>query len=450
MMSESTTDSPSENLTPIPPTVSPKPKRRLHWFWIASGILLLLIVSGVGYAQYRKAHQIWPTLVVKRRDLKESIDVSGAVFSERDVVLKAAISAQVLGRLVAENQRVSSGTALLNLDTSTYHLQLAQAQTNTQTSQAQSHTELGSAEKSLSDALKRKQLNLQNLENQLTKAKQNINFQESEYLRQIHLTEAGVTPPQRLEQQKQTLDQARLDLKTAENNLKTAQRDQTEITTARNRIAQARTALENAKRQGEASVQLARDTLHKGAINAPFSGTVARWQVNRGDYVTPGTPVARFLDTRDLRLLLNVNELDLPKVRIGAEVEITFDAYPETPYPGKVVWISESSITDSDNVQVFPVKIWFDNADHKIRPGMSADAKISAAERKNVLAIPIIHIRKKDGHYYVDRLHTGKPQETEIKLGISTLDQVEVISGLETGDQIVAEATPAPGTKGKP
>lgn len=417
----------------------PPRRKNRRLLWLGLGLLAILGLGAAGFAWKRNASQDPPHLVVKRQDLKDRIDVSGAVFSERDVVLKASVSAQVLGRLSVENQRVALGTPLLRLDAATYGLQLQQARTNAVASAAQAQTELQTAQKALEDALKRKSLNQQTLTNQERKAQQNLDFQEAEYLRQVRLAAEGAVPAQRLEQQKQTLDQARLDLKVAFDNGQTQLRDQTEISTARSRIKQAQTALANAQNQGTASIRLAQDSLSKSAVLAPFSGTVARWQVNRGDYVTPGTPLARFLDTQDLRLTLNVNELDLPRVKIGSQVEIIFDAFPDSPYPGKITWISESSITDSENVQVFPVKVGFANPQGKIRPGMSADARITASERKAVLALPISSVQKKEGQFYADILINGQAQPRKIKLGLSTLESVEVLSGLQAGDKVLLE-----------
>lgn len=441
-------DTPLSLLEQMPRASYLKP-RRLRWLWLVSGTLLITaaIAGAFWYSRHRTGEPLHQ--IVSRQNLKETIDVSGAVFSEQDVILKASLSAQVLQRLVSENQRVSAGTPILQLDSATYALQLQQARVNAQASLTQAQVERSSAEKALQEVLRRKQMNIDNLLNQRDKAHRNLLFQEEEYLRQVRLSQEGVISSQRLEQQKQALDQARLDLKVAEDNLASTQRDQTEVTAAKNRVNQALTAIKNARRQGDAAIQLAQDTLQKNAILAPFTGSITRWQVNRGDYLTPGTPLARFINTEDLRLVLNVNELDLPKVHLGSQVEIIFDAYPDQIYLGKVVWMSESSITDSDNAQVFPVKVWFDNREHRIRPGMSADARIAGVERRQVVAIPISSIRKKDGRYFVDVLKQGKPQETEVKLGISTLDAVEVLSGLRSGDRLVIESTPSPVSSGR-
>lgn len=437
-------DLPDSLLTPH--QLQPKHKRRI---WLFSAIFILIALAASAFWYSRMRQQEFPTQVVQLQDLKETIDVSGAVFSEQDVVLKASFSAQVLGRLVSENQWVAAGTPLLRLDNSTHVLQLQQARVNAQAALAQALAEQHSAEKALQEVLRRQQMNIDNLKNQKDKAYRNLLFQESEYLRQIRLTQEGISTPQRLEQQKQALDQARLELKIVEDNLVNTQRDQTEVTAAMNRVNQALTAVKNAQRQGNSAVQLAQDTLDKVSVHAPFSGAIARWQVNRGDYVTPGTPLARFINTRNLRLVLNVNELDLPKVRVGAPVEIIFDAYPDQIYPGKVVWISESSITDSDNAQVFPIKVWFDNRQGRIKPGMSADARIAGLEHRQVIAIPISTIRKKNGRYFVEVLKADTPQEVEVKLGISTLERVEVLSGLRPGDRLILDTNPSP-TVSKP
>lgn len=433
----------ADTLRPSPEDpVAPSEKSRRLWF-ILIGLLLICVVVGGFYSYSRYFKPKITTMLVKRQNLQEVIEVSGMVESERDVVLKSLVSGQVLERLVPENQRVFEGVALARLDGSQYQLQLSQARVNMGATAAQARTEMGSARKTLQDALQRKQLNVRNLRNQENKVKHQLAFLERELKRLRQLAQAGVVPAQNLDTQRQQMEQARIDLKTTHDNLLRSQAEEAEIVAARSRIELSQTALHNAVRQGQAATALAQDSVYKTSIRAPFNGSVSTWLVNRGDYVNPGTPIARLVDFDDLRLKLTVNELDLPKITIKGTVEIIFDAYPNQSYQGHIDWISLASVLDKENVQSFPVKIRFKDPQQLIRPGMSGDARILVAEKKQVVAIPLSSVRKKANDYVVDILRDGQAQEVTIVPGISTLTHMEVKVGLKPGDLLVTEESTA-------
>lgn len=411
-----------------------------RWMIVLGAVLILV---GIGVA-WRLSHRTGPqyvTLTLQPENLVETIEVSGMVQSERAVTLKAPVGAQVLARLQPENQRVKAGTPLLKLDTEALALQLKQARVNAQSSEQQALQEVQTAREALSELERNRSGNLLNLRNALQQAEENLFFVQQELQRRRKLLAAGALASQQIDQQEQELKQAQLRVANARTSLNTAEQANLELSNARNRLSQAETSLRNSRAQGLVNVRLASRHLQEAAIQAPFTGSITSWSVNRGDYVTPGLPLAQFQDLSDLRLLLSVNELDFPKISTGAPVEIIFDAYPERSFKGSVVWLSKASTASSENLQVFPVKIWFDNAQELIRPGMSGDARITVGTRSQVLAIPLGAIEKKEGKYYVKVLRADKPESVEITVGMSTLEKVEVRSGLKVGDQVMLENT---------
>ncbi len=406
------------------------------YLWAGS----LFVVLGVGAAWYASQPHApaYDTLTLQPETLVSTVDVSGTVESERKVTLKANVSLQIGGRRVQENQRVAQGTPLLALDNANYRLQVNQAQVQLQTSESQALTELQTAQKALDTALTQARYNQVNLSNQWQKAEENLFFLERELKRQARLYQQKVIPAQTYQQSKQQLEQARLDLQNAKNRLDQATQNHPEVVTARQRVEQAQTALTVARATGAANVALPRETLRQSQVLAPFAGSVTRWLVNRGDSAAPATPLAEFQDLQDLRLVLGLNELDLPKVHKGASVEIVFDAYPETPYTGSVVAMSEASVNDANNVQTYPIRVWFSNPGFKVKPGMSGDAKITATQKSGVLAVPLGAIERKDKNFVVKVLTADNTvEERTVQVGISTLDKIEITSGLKPGEKVV-------------
>lgn len=435
--------------------MSDTPVQRTRWprLWLmVGGTLILLAVAGVWWWVHprRPAYQ---TLSLQPETLLETIDVSGVVNAERAVQLKASLSAKVLNRLVEENQRVGLGTPLLSLDLASLRLQLEQARIQAQNAEVQARSELDTARVALAELELRRPRNLLSLDNTVQKAEENLFFLERELQRQQRLLAEQAITRQQFEQQRQQVTQAKLELNNARTALQTAQNTDPELVNARSRLSAATKAIDNARRQGGASVNLASENLRQASVLAPFAGSVTSWNVQRGDFLAPGTSLAKFQDLDDLRLVLELNELDFPRVKLKAPVEISFDAYPQRHFKGTVVWLSSASVPSSESsaaaglggsatsstIQVFPVKVLFANPDRLIKPGMSGDARITIARRERVLAVPIAAIHKHEGSYSVQVLRAGKPTEVPVRVGSSNLEKVEILAGLQRGDQIVLD-----------
>ncbi|MFN8576914.1 MAG: efflux RND transporter periplasmic adaptor subunit [Candidatus Sericytochromatia bacterium] len=412
-------------------------KKPIIIFGLIGAILISGTIYGIYYYTKNKKNNI-KTITVTRQTLKDIIDVSGTVEAEQDINIRSTSNGLVINRFVQENKKILVGTPLLEIDPQSSKLQLNQAKINASNAKLQAETELSSAKRSLEDAKYRQNLNLRNFSNQINKSKSNIAFLEKELKRNLNLYNQGAIPKQNIDNQKQQIEQSKIDLKTIIDNYNKAKNEKGEIVNAENRINVAQTALGNAIKQGNANILLAQDSIQKTIITAPFNGTITKWTINKGDYLTLGANIARFQNLDQIRLKLPLNELDVPKVNLKSPISIVFDAYPDKNYKGKITWISESSSLEN-NVQVFPIKVQFDNKSKLIKPGMSGDAQITISEKKDVLSIPLNAIQKKDNKIFVKVFVNNEVVEKEIVAGISTLDSLEIKSGLSQGDKIVVE-----------
>ncbi len=411
--------------------------------YLAIGIVFVLLGVAAFLGWNRQGVTAYETLTLTPETLVSTVDVSGVVESERKVTLKASVATQILGRSVPENKRVPRGTRLLQVNNSTYRIQLDQARTQRNTAIEQARVERNLAQTSLAEARVQAQNNLVNLRNQLQKAEESLFFLRQEKQRSERLYREKVISAQAYQQAQQQLDQALLDLTNAQSRLSQATESRPEVVQAQQRLTQALTALNTAQQQGVANVALPRENLRQSEVFAPFDGSITRWLVNRGDYAAPAAPLADFQDLQDLRLVLSLNELDFPRVKVGATVNITFDAYPDTPYQGSVSSMSQASIEGAENVQVYPIRVWFQNPELKIKPGMSGDAQITATRKENVLSVPLSAVERKDDNFYVKILdEQGEPQDRKVTLGLSTLDKIEITRGVKAGEKVVlGEAT---------
>jgi HlyD family secretion protein len=138
----------------------------------------------------------------------------------------------------------------------------------------------------------------------------------------------------------------------------------------------------------------ARDFVQKGVndcfITAPINGTVTNKAVEIGDLATPGGIVVSISRLDTVSLMIYVSEVELPRVKLGADAEVKIDASSKRVFPGKVIYISPVAEFTPKNVQtredrvklVFGVKIQIPNPDGTLKPGLPADAAVKAAAVK--------------------------------------------------------------------
>jgi multidrug efflux pump subunit AcrA (membrane-fusion protein) len=180
------------------------------------------------------------------------------------------------------------------------------------------------------------------------------------------IAQAGVQAAQaRLDQA-----QAALDL------LKAGARDQ-ELSLLEANVAQAEALLDNA----QAALQVLDAQLARQELRAPVGGIVLERTVHAGELAAPSAPLLTIANLDEVTLTVYVPEADLGQVSLGQPVEVTVDAYSDV-FSGTVSYIASQAEFTPKNVQtqeervhmVFAVKITLENADHRLKPGMPADA----------------------------------------------------------------------------
>jgi len=134
---------------------------------------------------------------------------------------------------------------------------------------------------------------------------------------------------------------------------------------------------------------------------------------------------------------VDIYEEDVAKMNIGNPVDIFLVAFPEEKLKGKVISIdpAEKMI---DGVVYYEVSISLEQTSSGIKPGMTTDLMITTDLRENVLTIPEKALQKKNGKIIIQVLEQNKIIEREIEIGLKgTNNLVEVVSGLEQGEQII-------------
>ncbi len=217
---------------------------------------------------------------------------------------------------------------------------------------------------------------------------------------------------------------------------------------------------------GNASSQMAR-------VTAPMSGVVIKKGVELGETVTSGvssfnagTVLFTVADLKSLIIRVNLNEVDIGKVAVGRLVRVSLDAYPQKIFTGKVTFVAPSAEL-VEKIKVFKVEVTLDELAESFKTGMSANVEILGEKRDKATSIPLEALQKRDGQTVAYRLKANLlPKQlatakeglsgrnkfiwlsdhwkdyfdvVPVQAGIATLERVEVLSGLKSGEQVSLE-----------
>jgi len=186
------------------------------------------------------------------------------------------------------------------------------------------------------------------------------------------------------------------------------------------------------------------DTNIETVVKSPLTGFILEKNVNLGDPVVPltsyqpGTAIMRMADMNDLIFKGTVDEIDVGKIQEGMGCELQVGAIPGQNITGRVTLISLKAKKE-DNTTVFPVEIKIDEINDTIlRAGYSANAHIIIAKRDSVLSIPERVVTFRNDSAFVE-IPAGpdKSKEIYIKTGLSDAIQIEILEGLEEGQEVL-------------
>lgn len=187
----------------------------------------------------------------------------------------------------------------------------------------------------------------------------------------------------------------------------------------------------------EAKVAAAEATLALGWVEAPFNGTVTEVEPKVGDQVSSGTRAFRIDDLSELYVDVQISEVDINRVVIGQEAELSFDAISGQTYTGDVTEVARVGEDTGSGVD-FTVTLRIINPDGQVRPGMTTAVNIIVSNENDVLILPSRAVRSNNGQRFVYVLKNGALQQVEIEVGVMSDTSLEVLSGnVKAGDLIV-------------
>jgi len=347
------------------------------------------------------------TMTLKSQSITNTLELSGSIRP----VEQATLSTRVMGRITAlsleSGDRFRKGDVLASIDVMDINAQTGQAQLGVAQAQAE---------------VFRSQASLNQLESQKLEAQSALRLAQVTQSRMSRLQAEGAVSQSVLDDANTALEQARARVAQSEAGIRQSQAaiDQTQAAVSR----------------AELSVISSDISASYGTIIAPFDGVVVQKMAYEGEMAAPGTPLLKVENPNKLELEISVPEENLRLVRVGQSVKVQFDAVNQT-INGTIQQIVPAANAQSRS---FLVKIPLNNSS-KLISGMFGRIALPLGANKETLLVPtkaLIQRGQLQGVYVVESteekaiavlrwVKTGKPQN----------EQIEIVSGLKTGDRII-------------
>ena len=188
-------------------------------------------------------------------------------------------------------------------------------------------------------------------------------------------------------------------------------------------------------KDAEAALSLAQHHVSLDIIQAPIAGTLYQFDLKVGAYLQAGDLVGLVGKLDQVKVIVYVDEPDLGRVSKNVPVSITWDARPGQKWWGQVDRLPTEVVALGTRT-VGEVSTVVNNANHDLLPGVTVNATIISAVVKNVLAIPKQTLRTIRGVNGVFKLAGKTVVWTPVKNGVSDINNVQILSGLQPGDRV--------------
>lgn len=420
-----------------------------------AGIVLTAAIAGFAIHQSRKNIATVQTGKAMRQELVSVVSASGEIKPKTYVNVGANAFGKITKLYVKEGDRVKKGQLLAQLENVQPEADVNATQAGLQAAETDSMAADAGWKTAVAD---------------LNRAKADVERMKLDWERAQALYQEQLIAKSEYDSRKNAWEQA-----------------ESGLAQAQARIAQTKAQKESADRrisQNRANLRRVSDVLQKTTYAAPFDGMITNLPVREGETVvigiqnSPGSTLMTIADMSIITAEVKVDETDIVNVKLGQPAEVSVDAVPKKTFKAIVTEIGNNAIVRSTGVATsqqssasqeakdFKVVVTLQDPPENLRPGLSATAKITTATRKDALTIPIqaLTVRRQEDlkpkSTDNDAVEAAAPQSTASKkdkdeiqgvfvirnnkaefvpvdTGIAGTTEIEVLSGLKQGDEIV-------------
>ncbi|WP_432662390.1 efflux RND transporter periplasmic adaptor subunit [Wukongibacter baidiensis] len=187
--------------------------------------------------------------------------------------------------------------------------------------------------------------------------------------------------------------------------------------------------------QAQLSYQQALDRLKDTSVKSPISGIISEVNIEEGEMASSAQSAMTIIDMDKVYVEINVTENIINDLYLDQEVVLEVAA-ANNNFVGKIDRLSPAA---DSRTQLYPVRIYIENNEHKIKPGMFAKIKLNTDVKENVIAVKSEAVVQKGNKLVVYTVENDKAVEKEVTIGLDTGIYVEILKGLNKGESIIVK-----------
>lgn len=400
-----------------------RPKRTKRNIIITASIIAVIVLI-ILYNIFKDSGPefLYTTVKIEKGNVASLVSATGKISATNEVLIGSQVSGTISAVFVEENDNVKKGDVLAIINPDTINQTIARYE-----------AQLNSAKASLNSS----------------KVQYNNKLINYNRLSEVYKVTGGKSPS------KTELDNAKMELSTAQADVQVKEASIKEV---------------------ETNLNSAKIDLKNSIITSPIDGVVLTRSIDAGQTVAASfsTPelfvIAENLEK--MKLIVNVSEADVGKVKENQKVKFTVDTFPDDTFTSTIYRVNKGATESDDSIVSYETTIYVDNKDLKLRSGMSATADIETDSAQNVMLIPVsalffqplslsltdvekrpamlrgppshrakapkevqTDISSKNATIYV--LVNGLPEARHIVTGVSDGKNIQVISGLSETDEVI-------------
>jgi HlyD family secretion protein len=380
--------------------------------------LIAIVVAVLAIAVYFSVQKfLGPKLAVHSvevQDVVQTVVASGHVETPLRVDIASQITGTVASIPVIEGQTVKARQLLIALEDSEAKALVAQARATVTQAEARLRQIRDLGLPSARQALEQAKINRANVAKQTARTAE---LQAKGFVGQS------------------VLDDAQKNLAIADSQVRTAQLQVDSNAQRGGDYLVADAALQQAK----ASYEVAVARLDYTTIKAPADGILIARNVERGDVVQPGKVLMVLSPGGQVQLVAQIDERNLANLRLGEKAIVAADAFPDSKFAAEVAYINPAVDALRGSVEI---KLNVPAPPSHLRQDMTVSVDIEVARRLRTLVLPTDAVHNGAGaEPWVMLITDGHANRQPVKLGLRGGGKVEILSGIQAGDQVLASVT---------
>ncbi len=379
------------------------------WIWLAA-VIVVVAAAALTWLSLRGPQVA--AVETRYAPLVRSLQFSGRVATLSRVDVGSTITARVVKVLVDDGAVVRQGDALVQLESSELRAALSQAEASASQAQARLAGLRSTGRTSARAAV--------------MQADATLRAAQAELARNQQLVAQGFISASRLDDVQRALDVARAQQASAQAQVVANADAGTDVVQARAQLDQARAAIATAQAR-----------LAQTQVTAPANAKVLTRQVEPGQIVQPGKSLLSLALAGPTQLVAQVDERFLDQLRVGQSASVVADAFPGQRFAAQVLSIAPAVDAQRGAIEV---KFSLDKAPPDfLREDMTLSVEVETARRERALVLPLSALRSQADSTSATVLvaQDGHAQTRPVRLGLRTLDAVEVLEGLAQGDVVL-------------